>query len=105
MLFPAARKFSELIPLLEELIADHTALRESFSQGVARRTSPEDLPIFAQRLAAHIRKEERQLFERLQQLMNAEELAALGMKLEEALKEAAQSCILPNEATKLKARK
>jgi hemerythrin-like domain-containing protein len=105
VLFPAARKFCELIPLLEELIADHIALRESFSQAVARRTSLEDLPIFAQRLATHIRKEERQLFERLQQLMNAEELAALGMTLEEALKEAAQSCILPSEATKLKARK
>jgi len=62
VLFPAARKFSELIPLLEELSADHTALRESFSQAIARRTSPEDLPIFAQRLATHIRKEERQLF-------------------------------------------
>ncbi len=33
LLFPAARKLPELIPLVEELIADHGTLRESFSQG------------------------------------------------------------------------
>jgi hypothetical protein len=51
----------------------------------------------------HIRKEERQLFERLQQMMTASELAHLGSKLENALKGNVQSCSLPNEATKLKA--
>ena len=30
VLFPAARQFPELVPLVEELIADHAALRESF---------------------------------------------------------------------------
>jgi len=105
VLFPAAGKFSELIPLVEELIADHAALRESFALAKARLMSTEDLPAFAQQLSAHIRKEERQLFERMQQLMPAEELTALGMKLEEALKDAARSCILPNEATNLRPRK
>jgi hemerythrin-like domain-containing protein len=102
VLFPTARQFSELIPLVEELIADHMALRESFSHAKARRMSEETLPAFAQQLSAHIRKEERQLFERLQKLMTAEELAVLGGKLEEALKAAEHSCILPNEATKLR---
>ena len=37
-----------------------------------------DFSAFAQRMSAHIRKEERQLFERLQELMNPEELALLG---------------------------
>jgi DNA replication initiation complex subunit (GINS family) len=46
-------------------------------------------------LSEHIRREERQLFERLQELMNDRELAVLGKKLEDALKEAQQSCILP----------
>ncbi len=102
VLFPAAREFPELLPLVEELLADHAALRESFSQAEARRMSPEAVATFAQELSTHIRKEERQLFEYLQKLMNTEELAILGCKLEEALKAAEQSCILPNEATKLK---
>jgi iron-sulfur cluster repair protein YtfE (RIC family) len=102
ILFPWARQFPELIPLVEELLADHIALRESFSQAEARRMSPEILRTFARNLSAHIRKEERQLFERLQKLMTTEDLAALGSKLEEALKSTRQSCILPNEATKLK---
>ena len=102
VLFPAARKFPELTSLVQELIADHAALRESFSQAEARQMSTESLPAFARQLSAHIRKEERQLFERLQQLMSADDLSALGIRLQEALQDAAQSCILTNEATKLK---
>jgi hemerythrin superfamily protein len=67
--------------------------------------SAETLPAFARQLSAHIRKEERQLFERIQQLMTPQQLLSLGLSLEEALKNATQSCALPNEATKLKARK
>lgn len=104
VLFPAARRFSELRPLVEELIADHASLREFFRQAEARHMTAENLPAFAHALSAHIRKEERHLFERLQQLMNGEELSALGKQLEGALKDAAQSCILPNAATKLRAR-
>jgi hemerythrin-like domain-containing protein len=105
VLFPTARQFRELAPLVEELIADHAALRESFDQAKARTMSAESLPAFAQQLSNHIRKEERQLFERLQQLMSKTDLATLGIHLEEALKEAAQSCIVPNQTTKLRARK
>ena len=36
--------------------------------------SVEGLPAFARQLSAHIRKEERQLFERMQQLMDPEQL-------------------------------
>jgi iron-sulfur cluster repair protein YtfE (RIC family) len=104
LLFPAARQFSKLIPLVDELIADHAVLRQSFSQARARTLSAEGLPILAQQLSAHIRKEERQLFERLQQLMDPKDLSSLGVHLEEALKDAAQACILPNQATKLRPR-
>ena len=103
-LFPAARQFPELIPLVDDLIADHAALRKSFSQAKARTMSVETLPAFAQHLSTHIRKEERQLFEQLQQLMSPEELTKLGVQLEAALKGAAQSCILPSEATRLRQR-
>ena len=102
VLFPAARRFRELVALVEELIAEHGSLRESFSQAKQRTLSAESLPAFAQELSNHIRKEERQLFETLQQLMNEKDLAAVGVRVEEALKDAAQACILTNQATKLR---
>jgi len=101
-LFPAARRFGELTSLVDELIAEHAALRELFSQAEERRMSAESLAAFAQQLSAHIRKEERRLFEHMQQLMSPEELATLGMRLEAALKDAVKSCALRNEATKLR---
>ena len=102
VLFPAACQFAELAPLVEELIADHAALRDSFSQAEARSMSAQGLPAFAQCLSAHIRKEERQLFERLQQKMTSKELAAIGEHLEKVLADAAQACILTTEATTLR---
>ena len=100
VVFPAARRRGELIPLLEELLADHTALRKSFAQAEAGTMSAAELSAFGQRMSSHIRKEERQLFERMQELMNPEELALLGQHLEEALKDAAQACQLPAAATR-----
>ena len=105
MLFPPARKYPELIPLVEELLSDHAALREFFARAETRTMSATDLCAFGQRMSAHIRKEERQLFECLQQLMNWEELALLGRNLDEALKDAAQACSLPTDAIGLRSRK
>jgi len=102
VLFPLARQFLELVPHVEELIGDHTLLRQSFSQAEARRMSMDDLLTFARQLSSHIRKEERQLFERLQQLMTAKELADLGVQLEVALRDATHTCILTSAATKLR---
>lgn len=93
--FPAARVFPELNPLVEELISEHAWLRERFAKSEAQCMSAGEIAEFAQGLSAHIRKEERQLFERVQELMSEGELAAMGHKLEDALKEAEQSCILP----------
>jgi hemerythrin-like domain-containing protein len=102
LLFPAARRFPELNPLVEELLLDHFMLRESFAEAEARTMSSSQLSAFAQCMSSHIRKEERQLFERMQELMNQEELALLGRELDQALKDAAQACILPSEATRLR---
>ena len=102
VLFPAARRFPALAPLVEELLLDHFLLRESFAKAEAHAMSTADLSAFAECMSTHIRKEERQLFERLQELMNEEELVALGQSLEQALKDAAQSCILPSDATRLR---
>lgn len=102
VLFPEASRFEELVPLVEELAGDHVDLRAKFAKAEAHNLSAPDLSDVAQRFAIHIRKEERQLFERLQQLLTQEELALLGKHLDAALKEAAQACILPTDATRLK---
>ena len=102
VLFPAARKFPALVLLVEELLLDHFMLRENFAQAEARQMSTADLSAFAQNMSSHIRKEERQLFERMQELMSSEDLALLGQNLEQALKDAGQACIVPSEATRLR---
>jgi len=95
ILFPAARRFREVIPLVEDLLADHAVLRDLFARAEARNMSAMQLLAFSQRMSAHIRKEERQLFERLQELMNEDELSMLGQGLDDALKDASQACALP----------
>ena len=102
VLFPAAGSLAELIPLVEDLLRDHAVLRESFAQAGAGTMSARELSAFGQRLSAHIRKEERELFEKLQAAMCPEELADLGKWLDAALKDADQACILRTEATRLR---
>jgi hemerythrin-like domain-containing protein len=104
-LFPVARKFPELVSLVDELVAEHAWLRREFSRAENNLMSSEDLPRFAERLSQHIRKEERLLFERMQQLLSAQEMAALGVSLGNVLQEASQSCTVPNDATRLRAGK
>jgi hemerythrin-like domain-containing protein len=102
VVFPAAREFQELTELIDQLQNDHAWLRDRFAAAEARPVSAEDLLTLAQRLSTHIRTEERQLFQRLQELMSSEELAILGRKLQEALEGAGQACILPTAATRLR---
>jgi hemerythrin superfamily protein len=96
IVFSAARRFGELNPLVEELLTDHQLLRACFARAEARENSQEELLAFARRLSEHIRKEERQLFERLQELMPQAELGSLGQQLDLALENASQVCSLPN---------
>jgi len=96
IVFPAARVFGELNPLIEDLLTDHQRLRACFAKAEARQSSQEELLAFARRLAEHVRKEERQLFERLQELMPKEDLSALGRQLDRALENASRVCSLPN---------
>jgi hemerythrin-like domain-containing protein len=97
--FPVAAKFPELQFLVQELFAEHLLLRNLFDRAQSRGLDRDSLSSFAATLAQHIRKEERQLFEGMQKLMDAGELAALGAALETALRDAAQACLLPNAAT------
>ena len=100
--FPAAARLAELRPVVEELLAEHAVLREAFARSGARTHDPASLEAFASALALHIRKEERQLFEAMQKLMSAGDLAVVGAALEQALAEASSACLLPNEATRLR---
>jgi hemerythrin-like domain-containing protein len=93
--FPAARVFPELSPLVDELSSDHAWLRQRFAEAETQLLSGVAIADFARRLSEHVRKEERQLFERLQQLMSGEELAVIGQKLQPVMQEAEQACILP----------
>ncbi len=101
-LFPAAARFPEVKPLVDELLAEHGVLRDYFARAAARSLDRAGLRKFADKLSAHIRKEERQLFEAIQKLMKVEDLAKLGAALEDALKNAPQSCLLPGAATRLR---
>ncbi|HEV2470435.1 MAG TPA: hemerythrin domain-containing protein [Candidatus Sulfotelmatobacter sp.] len=106
ILFPVARQFKELTSLVAELISEHVELRTEFNNAAQKRmSSGSDLRAFANRLSNHIRKEERLLFERLQQLMGPREMTAVGHKLDRALKKAVQACALPNEKTRLRSTK
>ena len=102
VLFPAARGFAELIPLVEELLSDHEWLRGQFARAITETMTAAEVRVLAERLSAHIRKEERQLFQRLQERMSVEQMTSTGRKLEEALKDTQQACILPTPATRLK---
>jgi hemerythrin-like domain-containing protein len=63
--------------LIDDLLAEYVSLRRSFSEAEARRMSNKNLVAFARELSAHIRKEERQLFESLPKLMTQEQLTPL----------------------------
>ena len=107
-LFPVALRFPELGQLVDELLTEHARLREYFALATERTMDPAKLHDFARKLSAHIRKEEREVFEVLQRLLAPEELATLGTALANALNETGadqNSCTLPNPATRLRSRK
>lgn len=103
-IFPVAREFPELRPVVDELIADHGILRELFARAANRTLNSPGLREFTDTLSTHIRKEERQLFEGLQKHLSLEQIAAMGKSLEEALALNSSACIAPNEATRLRPR-
>ena len=80
-LFPAARRLAALAPLVRGLLAEHKKLRRAFATARRRALKSEELTRFADLLEAHIRKEERRLFEECQQRMSAEEMSSLGARM------------------------
>jgi hypothetical protein len=100
--YPAAARFPELAGLVKELSAEHQSLRAGFAQAALRNMSAENLVNFGRSLSAHIRREERELFEGLQTVLSSEELAELGAKLDEALQDAGGTCVVPVETEGLR---
>jgi hemerythrin-like domain-containing protein len=95
VLFPVARRFPELVSLVDELSDEHIRLREHFSRAKERGLDRAELAAFATLLSSHIRKEERQLFEGLQELTKADELRKIGAALGRELAVGNRACILP----------
>jgi hemerythrin-like domain-containing protein len=94
--------FPELQPLVQELLTGHILLRDFFSRAAARKLHVAGLQALVEKLASHIRKEERELFEGMQRLMKPEELSIVGVALQQSLADASNACILPTAATRLR---
>jgi hemerythrin-like domain-containing protein len=101
-LFPVAARYPELQPLVRELLTGHAMLRNFFSRAASRSLQVAGLQALVEKMASHIRKEERELFEGMQKLLTPEDLAAMGAALQQSLAEASDACIIPNAATKLR---
>lgn len=102
-IFPAAQKHTELRPIVEELLEEHAQLRADFAKCAALALDAAGIRSFAETLSSHIRKEERLLFEGMQNKMSSEELVRIGGGVDEVLSTAPQTCIVPAEATLRKA--
>jgi hemerythrin-like domain-containing protein len=100
--FPAAKGDAELETIVKELIHEHGVLRALFARAAHRTLDSAGLGAFVATLSQHIRKEERQLFEGLQKRLSVDELSDIGKRLDHALSNASNACLLPNEATRLK---
>jgi iron-sulfur cluster repair protein YtfE (RIC family) len=83
VLFPEAEKYPELRVLVAELLEEHSTMRRLFGEAAAGTLDAPALLALAETLSAHIRKEERMLFERLQELVPPEHLEQLGRTLDQ----------------------
>lgn len=94
VLFPAVDRHPELHGITQQLRTEHVELRRlAASIGTA---NAEALAELAELLSSHIRKEENELFERMQKLMSRGELAGLAQPLEAALGTSGAQCELRN---------
>jgi hemerythrin-like domain-containing protein len=82
VLFPAATVISALSTLVQELTQEHVRLREFAARAAARELNEAELLDFSGLLANHVRKEERQLFEAMQNALSQNALRDLGNQLD-----------------------
>lgn len=101
LLFPAASRHAALQPLVAELVAEHANLRAHVTDAGEHRLGAFGLAALADALSAHIRKEERQLFEELQRLEPTDEMTRLSAAMDEYFRNSGmpgESCGLPFRA-------
>lgn len=82
VLFPGLQGIAALQALIDELRIEHVSLRRGAARAAAGQLTSADLQVFAASLSAHIRKEERQLFEQAQATLPHEQLERLGRELQ-----------------------
>src|SRR5262245_17674647 len=92
-----SRRYKELASLVDELIGEHTVLRDYFAKAAARSLDREGLRRFSETLSGPIRKEERQLFEGIQEYVTPEELVQAGIAVDKTLAPATEGCVVPTE--------
>jgi hemerythrin-like domain-containing protein len=100
-LFPAAEQRQELAELVSELRRQHDVLRTQAAAAAAHRLGNAGLSAFTTLLTTHVRVEERELFEKMQQLLPADEVARIGAALDEYFRSSGmppESCGLPFKA-------
>ncbi len=101
VLFPAALRVA-LEAIVRDLLEDHSVLRQYFARAATQTMDISELHAFANQLSAHIRKEERQLFEDMQRLISSAEMTQLGAALDKELTAATTACALPADSTRLR---
>ncbi len=82
ILFPACEKYPRLKELVKRLLAEHAVLRGLFASASKKGMDRRQLEAFHRTLSAHIRTEERELFEQCQELMSQEEMNSLGAAMQ-----------------------
>ncbi len=82
ILFPACERFAPLKELVKRLLVEHTTPRGLFASASQKAMDRRRLETFHQTLSAHIRTEERELFEQCQELMSQEEMDSLGAAMQ-----------------------
>ena len=92
VLFPAVDRYAELSAITQQLRREHVELRRR--AGEIETADATGLARLIELLSSHIRKEENELFERMQKLMSADELHALAQPLEAALATSGAQCEL-----------
>ena len=82
VLFPFAQRAPSMRDLVDELRIEHGSLRQYAAGAAAGRLTVPELQLFSASLAAHVRKEERQLFEGIQEFFSLEDLTKAGAELD-----------------------
>ena len=88
VLFPAVRPFLGSAEIIDELVAQHRQMEELLRR-LAQGAASDRMALlreFGLLLSSHIRTEERQLFEQIQQRLSADDLLALGNQIDASVR-------------------